>query len=99
MTPTNLAGKIPVPCRVRDIPSGKIIAKINLANMAPERGVGAYPDPLLLAYKSSINWTRQHSFQLLAEGEPADVECPGDTGGSAVSGMSEHSIPEELVVG
>ena len=99
LTPTNLAGKIPVPCRVRDIPNGKIIAKINLANMAPERGVGAYPDPLLLAYKSSINWTRQHSFQLMAEGEPSDVECPGDTGGSAVSGMSEHSIPEEVAVG
>ena len=55
---------------------GKFVAKIDLAAMTtpdPE-GNPATPDPLLLAYKSSVNWTRRHGFQLMAEAEPHDDE-------------------------
>ena len=100
ISPTlNLAGQIPVPSDPRSIPNGKFVAKINLANMVSDHGDAAYPDPLFLAYKSSINWTRQHKFQLLAEAEPSDLECPGETGDSTVTGMSERSIPEEVLIG
>lgn len=92
----HLTGHIPVPCDPRTIPNGKLVEKINLANMASRVG-GAYPDPLLLAYKSSINWTRQHKFQLMAGAEPSDLEYPGDNGGS--TGISERSIPEEIAIG
>ena len=34
----------------------------------------AIPDPMLLTFKSSINWTREHEFQLMAEAEPIDLQ-------------------------
>ena len=44
--------------------------------MAPSNGKAAYPDPILVTYKSSINWTRLLHFQLMAEAEPTDLEDP-----------------------
>jgi len=52
----------------------KFVAKIDLGEMTPpvpESNPGI-PDPLLLAYKSSVNWTRKYGFQLMAEAEPRD---------------------------
>ena len=59
----------------------KIVAKINLADMVPPvPGSPAYPDPLLLAYKSSVNWTRRYSFQMMAEAEPQGNDILGPYG-------------------
>ena len=96
-----LEGCVGVPT-TRNIPDdSKFIAKVNLANMAPSNGTPAYPDPILVAYKSSVNWTRLWQFQLMAEAEPTDPEyhVPSDNGaGSDVGGRSEHSIPDEVFV-
>ena len=76
-------------------PPGKIVAKIDLADMTPptEDVTPVYPDPLLLAYKSSINWTRLLGFQLMAEAEPQDLRFfPfGDVAdqGSKVSSLND----------
>ena len=89
----------------KGVPLGKFVAKINLAEMAPPKpGSPAYPDPLLLAYKSSVNWTRQWGFQMMAEAEPQeDVidpngQLPGfiftDQGSKASS--DQGSIPYNL---
>ena len=69
--------------------------------MAPSNGTPAYPDPILVAYKSSVNWTRLWQFQLMAEAEPTDPEyhvLPNNGVGSDVGGRSEHSIPDEVIV-
>ena len=92
----DLNGNIAVPT-VLNIPDSKFITKINLANMAPSNGKTAYPDPILVTYKSSINWTRLHHFQLMAEAEPTDLEDSRYGGGSDVGGRSEHSIPDEVL--
>ena len=56
---------------------GKFVAKIDLGEMTPPvpESNPAIPDPLQLAYKSSVNWTRKYGFQLMAEAEPHDDEC------------------------
>ncbi|KAL7574143.1 hypothetical protein ACA910_014824 [Epithemia clementina (nom. ined.)] len=91
----------------RPIPKGRLVAKINLAEMVPpEPGTPAYPDPLLLAFKSSVNWTRPHGFQMIAEAEPQqdDIDLrpqfPGlvyvEDKGSVVSsdyGSLPHGFP------
>ena len=96
-----LEGCVGVPT-TRNIPDGsKFIAKVNLANMAPSSGTPAYPDPILVAYKSSVNWTRLWHFQLMAEEEPTDPEyhiLSNNGDGSDVGGRSEHSIPDEVLV-
>ena len=95
----NLLGRILVPLTKAARPEGKMAAKINLAMMTPigDGVIPAFPDPLLLAYKSSINWTRYYRFQLMAEAEPKssdgerlfpdDVFVPSDQA-SKVSGYS-----------
>lgn len=95
----NLLGRILVPITKAERPEAKIAAKINLAMMTPvcDGVIPAFPDPLLLAYKSSINWTRYYRFQLMAEAEstsydgerliPDDVFVPSDQA-SKVSGYS-----------
>ena len=102
MDPTpadNLLGRILVPIAKERRPEGKMAAKIDLAMMTPvgDGVIPAFPDPLLLAYKSSINWTRYYRFQLMAESEPSepdgerlfpdDVFVPSDQA-SKVSGYS-----------
>lgn len=69
--------------------------------MTPSNGTPTYPDPILLAYKSCVNWTRLWQFQLMSEAEPTDPEYHvrsnrGD--GSDVGGRSEHSSPDEVLV-
>lgn len=95
----NLLGRILVPIAKEIRPEGKMAAKIDLAMMIPvgDGVIPAFPDPLLLAYKSSINWTRYYRFQLMAEAEPSesdggqlfpdDVFVPSDEA-SKVSGYS-----------
>ena len=94
----SLNDQIQVPSKPDDVPTGKFVAKINLANMAPDDGRAAYPDPMLLVYQSSVNWTRQHHFQLMAEAEPSDEECLGDTGESTTAETTAGSIPNEIAV-
>ena len=55
-------------------PDRKFVAKINLSEMTPpeSEATPAFPDPLLLAFKSSVNWTRAHGFQMMAEAEPPE---------------------------
>lgn len=83
----NLRGRILVPIPRAERPEGKIVAKIDLARMTPpgEHVIAVYPDPLLLAYKSSINWTRYFRFQLMAEAEPLNI--PG-----------ENTYPDDIFV-
>lgn len=71
--PMNLRG-VMVPVLRRSEVEGKFVAKINLSEMTPPvpGGTSAFPDPLLLAYKSSVNWTRKYGFQLMAEADPDD---------------------------
>lgn len=86
MTPRpkdGLDGKVPIPILKAKRPVGKMVAKIDLALMIPQTpATPAYPDPLLLAYKSSINWTRIFGFKLMAEAEPSELlpggELPSD---------------------
>ena len=66
---TNFEGRVIVPAEAR-VPEGKFVAKIDLAQMTTAGSKPAYPDPMLLAYKSSVNWTRMFGFQLIAESEP-----------------------------
>jgi hypothetical protein len=100
---SQLTGSITVPTSLGIIPTGKFVVKINLANMVSPSSTAtpAYPDPLLLAYKSSVNWTRLYNFQLLAEAEPPEqLQLPRYGGGSNIDdGISEHSLPEEVHVG
>ena len=56
-----------------NIPEGKFVAKVDLAQMTTPGEIPAYPDPLQLVYKSSVNWTRMFGFQLIAEAEPPDL--------------------------
>lgn len=69
----SVEGKIPVPTRLGSL-TGKIVAKIDLAVMGPtvEGDTPAYPDPMMVVHKSSINWTRKHAFQMIAEACPAE---------------------------
>ena len=98
-----LQGCVGVPT-TRNIPDdSKFIAKVNLSDMAPSNnGTSAYPDPILVAYKSSVNWTRLWQFQLIAEAEPTDPEyyhVPSNSGaGSDAGSRSEHSSPDEVLV-
>jgi len=72
-----LVDQILVPIANEDRPEGKIAAKIDLATLIPEGDgvIPIFPDPLLLAYKSSINWTRYFGFQLMAM---AETKPPGE---------------------
>ena len=47
----------------------------------------AIPDPMLLAFKSSINWTREYEFQLMTEAEPIDLQQFEQDGLDGVSVM------------
>ena len=67
-----------MPVATAQRPEAKIVAKIHLARMTPSGDVvPAFPDPLLLSYKSSINWTRYFRFQMMAETEPVDNPAVG----------------------
>jgi hypothetical protein len=82
--------KIIVPV-VQQSPAGQMVAKVDLGAMNNNdnddmgRGIGGrqrgnvvvYPDPLLLAAKSSVVWTRKFAFQLLADSEPSLYDCTG----------------------
>lgn len=68
---------VPVPSIVVK-PGRRLASKIDLGKCAASGlqsgGQVAIPDPMLLAFKSSINWTREHEFQLMAEAEPIDLQ-------------------------
>ena len=95
----SLNDQIQVPSNPNDIPTGRFIAKFNLANMTTNDGRAAYPDPVLLVYRSSFNWTRQHHFQLMAEADLSDDECLGDTGESTAAERTADSTPKEIASG
>mmetsp|Transcript_13293 Transcript_13293/g.25192 ORF Transcript_13293/g.25192 Transcript_13293/m.25192 type:complete len:187 (+) Transcript_13293:905-1465(+) len=89
----NLNGKILMPMPVAERPEGKIAAKIDLARMTPpgENVIAAYPDPLLLVYRSSIICTR---YQMMAEAEPVDI--PGDYPGDIFISSDQVSKTSEF---
>ena len=66
-----------VPEPATQLPDGKIVAKIDLAHTSTVTKdlQPAYPDPMLLVFKSSVNWTQAHDFQLMAEAEVLDDDC------------------------
>jgi hypothetical protein len=82
MTPRpqdGLDGKVPIPILKAQRPAGKMAAKVDLALMIPPvPATAVYPDPLLLAYKSSVNWTRIFGFKLMAEAEPSELVPGGE---------------------
>ena len=63
-----------VPEPSTQLPEGKIVAKIDLAHTSTVTKdlEPAYPDPMLLAFKSSVNWTLAYDFQLMAEAEVSE---------------------------
>lgn len=82
-------------------PSNKLIVKIDLRkclSLGLQEGEAvAYPDPILLAFKSSVNWTREYNFQLLAEAEPNPYEPYQDSlEGAHVSVDDETSLISAL---
>lgn len=82
-------------------PNNKLIVKIDLGNCLSsglqEGDAVAYPDPILLAFKSSVNWTREYHFQLLAEAEPKPYEPFEDSlEGVNVSADDEKSVLSAL---
>ena len=82
-----------VPQPVSKLPDGKIIAKIDLQNASVISNSNvhpAYPDPMLLAFKSSVNWTRANNFQLMAEAEVSHEGLEDDLLGLEV-GSSQKS--------
>ena len=70
MRPDELQNKVVLP--TAKVLSRKIIPVVDLGvlNQGIEKVV--FPDPLLLAAKSSVNWTRKFAFQMIAEAEPTD---------------------------
>jgi hypothetical protein len=55
----------------------------------------AYPDPILLAFKTSVNWTHEYNFQLIAEAEPPPLEPSTELDGleeTHVSADDENSF-------
>lgn len=87
-------------------PADRMVAKIDLAKCLSsglqEGNSIAYPDPMLLVFKTSVNWTREHHFQLIAEAEPVvpdmdlshlgEVYVPYDDK-STVSALSAKTLP------
>ena len=87
-------------------PADMMVAKIDLAKCLSsglqEGDSIAYPDPMLLVFKTSVNWTREHHFQLIAEAEPVvpdmdlshlgEVYVPSDDK-SVVSALSAKTLP------
>eukprot|EP00977_Amphora_coffeiformis_P017305 scaffold5540_cov181-Amphora_coffeaeformis.AAC.8 len=62
----------------KPLSKGKAIAKVNLEILNWEFEKVIYPNPFLLANKSTVNWTQKFGFQYMAEGEPQDdwrTEC------------------------
>ena len=76
-------------------PADKWIVKLDFRNCLSSGLKGdavAYPDPILLAFKSSVNWTREYNFQLLAEAEPKpDGSIHDSLEGASVSVGDEKS--------
>ena len=87
-------GHVFVP-NVAAIEAGKFVVKVNLAQMTTAGSRPAFPDPLLVAFKSSINWTRLHVFQLMAEAEPLDAPARRRQIGTAMED-EEFSVSSEI---
>jgi hypothetical protein len=58
-----------------------------------------YPDPILLAAKSSIVWTRKFAFQLLAETEPSQMGGMLNGGGNGGGNGAGHNAPLDAILG
>jgi hypothetical protein len=88
----SLKNRVIVPVEAT-FPAEKYVAKVDLAQMATAGTTPAYPDPLLVAYKTSVNWTRLFAFQLIAEAEPRDI--PQGPRGPDIS-LTELSVQSEV---
>jgi hypothetical protein len=92
--------------------SGQMVAKVDLGAMnhndnddmggrtggRPQRGnVVVYPDPLLLAAKSSVVWTRKFAFQLLADSEPSLYDGTGHFGMDHAGGGGGNDALDEIL--
>ena len=62
--------KVMVPT-VKDLVN-KWVAVIDLDALNQGNSNVIFPDPLLLTFKSSVNWTRKFGFQMIAEAGPND---------------------------
>jgi hypothetical protein len=63
-----------------------------------QRGnVVVYPDPLLLAAKSSVVWTRKFAFQLLADSEPSWYDCTGQGMDHACGGGGDNAAHNNVL--
>ena len=67
---SDLEGKIIVPT-AKDL-GRKIIAKVDLGQSSQGLQNVAFPDPILLACKTSVNWSRKFGFRMIAEAEPTE---------------------------
>ena len=66
----SINGKIIVPT-ANDV-GRKVVAKVDLNQSCRGLDNFAFPDPILLAYKASVNWSRKFGFRLIAESEPTE---------------------------
>jgi hypothetical protein len=111
---TELLGKIVVPVPKDLTGTGKSIAKIDLGVMNHHhhhhhhhrggRGRGRapliiYPDPILLAAKSSIVWTRKFAFQLLAGTEPSQMMGGPNQLHQLNGGGGKNGAPLDAILG
>ena len=65
-----IRGKIIVPT-ANDL-GRKVVAKVDLHRSCRGLDNFAFPDPILLACKTSVNWSRKFGFRLIAESEPTE---------------------------
>lgn len=74
--------KVMVPT-VKDLINERVTV-IDLGALNPGNSNVAFSDPLLLTFKSSLNWTQKFGFQMIAEAEVLD-------------GFAQHREQDSLV--
>ena len=74
----DLEGKIIIPTE-KEL-DRKIIAKVDLRRSSRGLQNVVFPDPILLACKTSVNWSRKFGFRLIAEAEPDEQFWPNGDG-------------------
>jgi len=66
----NIKNRVMVPTAKKLIDKRAAVVDLGALNQGVSKVV--YPDPLLLTFKSSVNWTRKFAFQMIAEAEMID---------------------------
>jgi hypothetical protein len=68
---SNTAGKVSVPCHVN---GGPVVLRVRKVTFGHEEGQHLPPDPLLLAVRAAVVWSKRNGEQLLPNGEEPEDE-------------------------